>query len=68
LVRGALIGWYPYPFIDVTRLGYVRITLNCCLIALLFGGLTAAAALLDARLPGPAGPAAPDSPAATSQG
>src|SRR6266571_1200941 len=27
LIRGAVIGWYPYPFIDVTRLGYAKVTL-----------------------------------------
>jgi len=51
LLRGAVIGWYPYLFIDVTRLGYARVALHCCWIALLIGGLTAAAMLLDARLP-----------------
>ncbi|GAA4922839.1 hypothetical protein EV188_104633 [Actinomycetospora succinea] len=23
-VRGALVGWYPYPFLDVDRIGYAR--------------------------------------------
>ena len=23
LVRGAMVGWYPYPFVDVDQLGYV---------------------------------------------
>jgi len=36
LVRGALIGWYPYPFVDVTALGYGRVVVNSLLITLLF--------------------------------
>lgn len=29
LVRGALSGFYPYPFINAAKLGYVRVGLNC---------------------------------------
>ena len=36
LVRGALIGWYPYPFVDVITLGYGQVALNSVLITLLF--------------------------------
>jgi hypothetical protein len=53
LVRGALIGWYPYPFVDVDALGYPRVALNCLLVTLLFLVLAAAARgadrLLDRR-------------------
>jgi hypothetical protein len=28
VVRGAGDGWYPYPFIDVARLGYPRVAVN----------------------------------------
>ncbi|HET7561509.1 MAG TPA: Pr6Pr family membrane protein [Rhodanobacteraceae bacterium] len=28
VVRGAADGWYPYPFIDVTALGYPRVAVN----------------------------------------
>jgi len=28
LSRGALDGWYPYPFLDVARLGYAHVLLN----------------------------------------
>jgi hypothetical protein len=52
---GALIGWYPYPFIDVTRLGYAKTILNCVWVALLFLGLAAAATALDIRLTSRAG-------------
>ena len=42
LIRGHFVGWYPYPFIDVTKLGYVRVFINSgfVLIAfMLFGAL-----------------------------
>ncbi|MCF6303859.1 MAG: Pr6Pr family membrane protein [Rhodobacteraceae bacterium] len=28
LVRGAIIGWYPYPFLDVITLGYPMVAAN----------------------------------------
>ena len=42
LVRGALIGWYPYPFLQVDELGYGSVALNCAGITLLFLGLVCA--------------------------
>ena len=50
LIRGAIIHWYPYPFIDVTTLGYAKAILNCFWLSLLFLGLAAGATTLDARL------------------
>ena len=50
LIRGAVIHWYPYPFIDVTRIGYGKAILNCFWVALLLFGLAAAATALDSRL------------------
>jgi hypothetical protein len=50
LIRGAIIGWYPYPFIDVTQIGYARAAVNCVWIALLLLGLAAGATVLDGRL------------------
>ncbi|WDZ94811.1 Pr6Pr family membrane protein [Herbaspirillum sp. WKF16] len=38
LWRGALSGFYPYPFIDVNKLGYPRVILNA---SLLFAGFLA---------------------------
>jgi hypothetical protein len=29
LVRGSVVNWYPYPFIDVTQIGYGGAVLNC---------------------------------------
>lgn len=37
LVRGALIDWYPYPFLDVTKLGYQATIVN--IIAIVAVGL-----------------------------
>ena len=47
LIRGAIAHWYPYPFIDVTQLGYFRAAVNCVWVALLLLGLSAGARLLD---------------------
>ena len=51
LVRGELIGFYAYPFIDVRVLGYPRVLGNVVLVGLLFFSLAAGAILLDRRLP-----------------
>lgn len=50
LIRGAIDHWYPYPFIDVTQLGYGRAVLNCVPMPLFTLGLAAAATVLDGRL------------------
>jgi len=44
LLRGAVIGAYPYPFIDVVRLGYGQVLVNVLAIAVL--GVVIGAALL----------------------
>ena len=51
LARGPATGFWPYPFLDVDDLGWVRVLANCVLVALLFGALAAAAGALDRRLP-----------------
>jgi hypothetical protein len=50
LIRGAIIGFYPYPFLDAAELGYGRTLLNCVIIAVLFVGLAAAAMGLERLL------------------
>ncbi|HEY3556209.1 MAG TPA: Pr6Pr family membrane protein [Kribbella sp.] len=50
LVRGAFVGFYPYPFVDVGEHGYGRVLLNCLLVAVLFLALAAGANTLDRRL------------------
>jgi len=65
LIRGPLNSdWYPYPFVDVKTLGYLKVAINGAWIALLVVALAAGAAALDKRL-GPAR-ATPAAPAATS--
>lgn len=39
LARGAVSGWYPYPFIDVNTLGYSRVFLNVVLFSGAFWGV-----------------------------
>jgi hypothetical protein len=50
LPRGAITGFYPYPFVDAAALGYGRVTLNCVVIGLFFTALAVGALLLDRRL------------------
>jgi len=50
LVRGALVSWYPYPFIDVDAHGYGRVLVNCLGVAILMLVLALAAIWLDPRL------------------
>lgn len=58
MVRGALVKdrfakhYYPYPFLDVGDHGYLVVTVNIVLVAVLFAALSAAARALDSRLPG----------------
>ncbi|MCW2643024.1 MAG: Integral rane protein [Dactylosporangium sp.] len=50
LIRGPLVNWYPYPFVDVSHLGYPRVGLNSLVIAVLFLVIAAAVAGVDGRL------------------
>ena len=56
LIRGAIINAYPYPFVNVVKLGYgpvlmnlVVILLACCVLALLLWGIDRAMAHLKVR-------------------
>ena len=40
LVRGAMTGLYPYPFVDVTKLGYPAVLITFGLFVLLFLGVS----------------------------
>jgi len=53
LIRGAVVHWYPYPFIDVTTLGYGKAVLNCLWVALLLFGLSAGSTVVDSRIERP---------------
>jgi hypothetical protein len=51
LIRGAIVNFYPYPFLDATTHGYLKVTINCLLVAVLFLALAIGAARLDRFLP-----------------
>lgn len=58
LVRGALVDWYPYPFVDVTEHGYAYVLVSGLLIGLAMVGLALLFKALDPRLPGRPAPEA----------
>ncbi|WP_154799001.1 Pr6Pr family membrane protein [Cellulosimicrobium protaetiae] len=49
-VRGAVVGWYPYPFLDVAALGLARALVNTAVVAVVFLLLAWLVRLVDARL------------------
>lgn len=50
LGRGAVIGQYPYPFLDADKLGYARVALNIAGLGAVFFGLGLFAIWLGHRL------------------
>lgn len=50
IVRGAIWKWYPYPFVDVTAHGYVRVALNGVLVLVVLGVVVGLFMLGDRRL------------------
>lgn len=55
--QGAFTRWYPYPFMDVTEIGYPQAFLNTGVVAVVFLLLAAALGWVDRRLPpAPASP------------
>lgn len=51
LVRGEVVGgWYPYPFLDVTEVGYPTAVLNIAIVGVVFVGLAALAHVVDRAL------------------
>jgi hypothetical protein len=52
LLRGPFASdFYPYPFVDVADLGYLRVLVNAAVVAALFLGLAFGARAVDDRLP-----------------
>lgn len=49
-VRGAIVDWYPYPFLDVSTHGYASSLLSTLLVAVVFLALAAGAGWLDQRM------------------
>src|SRR5262249_53770080 len=41
LVRGAVVDWYPYPFVDVTAHGYGGVALRCAGLLVAFAAAAA---------------------------
>jgi hypothetical protein len=65
LAHGAATGWYPYPFTDVTKIGYPAALRNLFLVVVIAVVFAALLRLLDTRLPAhpaPAEHAAPSEP------
>jgi hypothetical protein len=50
LVRGPIVSYYPYPFLDVITHGYLTVAVNCILVAALFFAVAFGASWLDRRL------------------
>ncbi len=51
VIFGATTQWYPYPFTDVTNLGYARVILNGLVIIVLILAVGAGFRWLDKKLP-----------------
>lgn len=49
LIRGELVAWYPYPFVDVIEHGLGRVLLNSLMITALFMAIAWAYLALDRR-------------------
>lgn len=65
LAHGAATGWYPYPFTDVTRIGYAAALRNLFFVVVLALAFTGILRLLDAKLPAHSSPAVAPSPPTT---
>ena len=39
-IYGAVTGYYPYPFVDVTKFGYLKVMMNTVGLILAFSGLS----------------------------
>jgi hypothetical protein len=51
MTRGAFDNWYPYPFLDVGKLGAGAVTINCLGLGLAFLGMAFVLSRLDRVLP-----------------
>jgi hypothetical protein len=40
LVRGHSTGWYPYPFLNAEKHGYLQVSITCAVVAAAFAGFT----------------------------
>ena len=51
LIRGALVGWYPYPFLDAATLGYPKVFANVAGVIVLALVLAGAMRWIETRFP-----------------
>ena len=51
LIRGPIVDWYPYPFMDASIHGYLRVILTSVIIAVVLAVITAVVARAPAWLP-----------------
>ncbi|MFI6866852.1 Pr6Pr family membrane protein [Nocardia sp. NPDC050406] len=52
LVRGPIVDWYPYPFLDPRGQGYVSLALGLAILVVVFALLAVAVAAVDGLLGG----------------
>lgn len=50
LVRGPIVGHYPYFFLDVVKFGYSQVAINCVLLTLFFAVLAAIMVAIDRKV------------------
>jgi hypothetical protein len=50
LVRGPIVNWYPYPFIDPRVHGYAAVAVNCLVVAVVFVALAYAVSWVGTKL------------------
>ena len=53
LIRGAVFGWYPYPFLNVVTFGYTKVILNVIIMIAVFFLAGLALIMLNRRLGNP---------------
>jgi len=49
LIRGALVAWYPYPFLDAAALGYPKVLANVAIVIVLALVLASAMRWIDSK-------------------
>ncbi|MFD4672084.1 Pr6Pr family membrane protein [Lentzea sp. NPDC058450] len=50
LVRGPIVGWYPYPFMDPRAHGYGSVAVGCVFVAVVFVALSFAVSWVGTKL------------------
>jgi hypothetical protein len=52
LVRGRVVGWYPYPFLDPATAGYAGVALTSAVVAVVLAAVTWVVARAPGWVPG----------------